>query len=271
MKIEMVIIDPQVDFASPKGSLYVPKGDVAMDRLSQMVERLYPKLNDIHITLDSHHAFDIAHPTMWRDASGRMPDPFTLISSADIRAKKWMPYMLSMYDQVLDYAEKLEKTGKYVHTIWPKHCLIGTEGHNVWPNLMNAVSKWTDRGGVIDFVAKGTNVMTEHFSAVKAEVPDPLDMSTQTNMKFIERLEEADILLLAGLAETHCVLATVEDIANGFKNQDFIKKMVLVTDATAPVPDPPAAPGLFSNRVKKFMKEMTARGMKTTTSDTFLI
>ncbi len=159
MKMHLLVIDPQNDFTSPKkGSLYVLGGDVAMDKLAKMTERLAGKLADIHVTLDSHHPFDIAHPTMWRDSKGRAPDPFTLISAADVRAKKWMPTLISFYDPLLSYLEKLEKSGKYVHTIWPKHCLIGTEGHNVWPNLMNSFDKWTDRGGVIDYLGNGLRI-----------------------------------------------------------------------------------------------------------------
>jgi hypothetical protein len=42
-----------------------------------MIVRLAPKLDDIHVTLDSHRLVDIAHPIWWRDSSGANPDPFT--------------------------------------------------------------------------------------------------------------------------------------------------------------------------------------------------
>ena len=60
MNIQLLIIDPQNDFCDPKGSLFVPGADGDMTRLATMIDRISPKLADIHVTLDSHHLVDIA-------------------------------------------------------------------------------------------------------------------------------------------------------------------------------------------------------------------
>ncbi len=70
MKIHAVFIDPQNDFCNPNGSLFVPGADKDTDHLALMVKRLSGKLDDIHVTLDSHRRVDISHPMWWRDASG---------------------------------------------------------------------------------------------------------------------------------------------------------------------------------------------------------
>ena len=83
MNVHCLIIDPQNDFCDPeKGSLYVPGADEDMMRLAKMVDRLRDKLTDIHVTLDSHHTVDIAHPVFWIDGSGPASAPSTRNRSA---------------------------------------------------------------------------------------------------------------------------------------------------------------------------------------------
>jgi len=38
-RIDLLIIDPQVDFCDPSGALYVPGAEKDMERLSEMVKR----------------------------------------------------------------------------------------------------------------------------------------------------------------------------------------------------------------------------------------
>ena len=110
---------------------------------------------------------------------------------------------------------------------------------------------------------QGSNLHTEHFSAVKAEVEDPADPSTQLNTAFIRDLEAADVIAFAGEASTHCLASTVRDIADAFGNDEYIKKCVLLKDATSPIP------GLEHLEVK-FLKDMEAKGMKIETTTDFL-
>jgi len=65
MNIQLLVIDPQNDFCSPSGSLYVKDAEKDMERLALMVGRLSKQLDDIHVTLDSHRLFDVAHPSYW--------------------------------------------------------------------------------------------------------------------------------------------------------------------------------------------------------------
>lgn len=269
MNIQLLVIDPQNDFCNPNGSLYVPGAEEDIKRVAGLVTRLRDKLDDIHITLDSHRKVDISHPVWWKDSSGKHPAPFTIITAADLKAGRWTTTMPSFYKRSLLYLQSLETAKRYPHTIWPEHCLIGDEGHNVSPLLAAAVHDWEERFAQADFVTKGSNPWTEHFSAVRAEVPDPEDPSTQINTALIETLEEADIILLAGEAETHCVLNTVMDIASGFSNAEYVEKMVWLTDASSPVPDPPGMT-IFSDKLKTEFAALKSKGMKTATTADFL-
>src|SRR5215510_1863800 len=140
-RIELLVIDPQVDFCDPRrGALYVPGAEHDMMRLATMVRRLKDELDDIHVTLDSHHFIHIAHPIFWRDSSGKHPAFFTRISKSDVEDGVWTPTAPSLYRRALDYVCKLQQNGRYELTIWPPHCLIGSPGHTVFPELFSALS-----------------------------------------------------------------------------------------------------------------------------------
>lgn len=263
MKLHLVVIDPQNDFCLPDGSLSVPGALGDMDRLARMIHRLGDKLDDIHVTLDSHRTVDISHPVWFRDANGDAPPAFTAVTAADVEAGRWIPTLPSTHSRTLAYLRELERSGRYGHVIWPEHCLIGSAGHNVVAPLFDALQEWSSRFALVDFVTKGSNPWTEHFSAVRAEVPDASDPGTQLNAGLLTTLEDADIVLLAGEASSHCLANTVRDIASGFRDPAAIRKLVLLTDATSPVPG-------FEHLADAFLKDLTGLGMQTATTADFL-
>lgn len=264
-KVHLLIIDPQHDFCDPNGALFVPGADEDIKaRLPALVKRLGSKIDDIHVTLDCHHLMDIAHPAMWKGTDGKSPDPFTIISSQDIESGRWSPVVPSFTRRFLGYARGLEQSGRYPLCIWPPHCLIGSVGNTIVPELFSALLEWEDQNiALVDYVSKGSNIYTEHYSAVKAEVPDPDDPSTHVNTQLVKTLMEADVLVVAGEAGSHCLANTVRDIASEFGDDSYVSKMVLLTDATSPVPG-------FEHFQEAFVQEMTGRGMKLSTTADFL-
>ena len=263
-KIHLLLIDPQFDFCDPAGALFVPGAKEDMERVGLMLNRIGDKLEDVHVTLDQHHLLDVAHPLMWKGSDGKMPDPFTIITADDIESGKWTPVIPSFTRKMLAYAMALESSGRYPLCIWPPHCLIGDPGAAVVDDVRMGLTDWVGKNhGIINFVSKGSNIWTEHYSAVKAEVPDSSDPSTQMNTRLIQTLEEADEILIAGEAGSHCLANTVRDIANGFSDDSYIAKFTLLTDATSPVPG-------FEALQDDFIAEMTARGMKLSTTEDVL-
>lgn len=263
-KVHLVVIDPQVDFCDPAGALYVSGAERDMQRLAQMVRRAAPKLDDIHVTLDSHRLIDVAHPIFWKDSSGAHPEPFTIITAAEVEGGRWAPTLPSLYRRMLDYVRGLEANGRYPLCIWPPHCLIGSPGHSVTPELREALLEWEQtRFAMVDYVTKGSNPYTEHYSAVCADVPDPADPGTQINTGLVRTLTEADVVAIAGEAGSHCLANTVRDIAASFGDDSYVKRLVLLEDATSPVPG-------FEHFQSDFIREMTSRGMQVTTTRDFL-
>ncbi len=270
LKIHLLVIDPQNDFCDiPKAALPVTGADADMKRLAAFVDRVGHKLDDIHVTLDSHRLIDIAHPAFWMDQKGKQPNPFTLISASDIQAGIWTTRNPAFRARALAYAKTLETSGLYKICIWPPHCLIGTWGHNVHSALNESLQRWSDQEfAMVDYVTKGSNPWTEHYGALMAEVPDPDDPSTGLNTAFLQTLAEADIVAVAGEASSHCVLTTVNQIAKNI-GQEHIKKFHLLRDCMSPVP---AIPNVvdFPAIAEAWLKDMQNLGMTVTTSVDFL-
>jgi nicotinamidase-related amidase len=269
MKIDLLIIDPQNDFCLENGSLSVGGAKDDMQRLATMIDRIGSKLNDIHVTLDSHHVVDIAHPIFWVNSKGEHPGEkdYTIISASDVINGVWRPKNPAYLnkdtmaasgwprDGVMEYITTLQDNGRYPLCIWPFHCLIGSVGAAVVIPLYDTLVDWEEANfAMVDYVTKGSNFLTEHYSAVQADVPDPQDPDTLLNESLIRILEAADEILLAGEARSHCLANTVRDIANNF-GEDNIKKMVLLEDATSDV-------ATFEQMGEDFVKEMKGRGMR---------
>lgn len=265
----LLVIDPQVDFCEPHpvGALSVPGADEDMQRLAAFIDRVGDKIGMIHVTLDCHQDFDIAHPLYWVDGDGNPPSIFTQIVADDVRNGVWRPKIPGLQVRTQKYVDDLEANQRYPLLIWPPHCLIGTPGNAVMPVLMDQLRAWSQkRVRTINYVSKGSNPFTEHYSAVQADVPDPRDPSTQINKRLCDVLQEADNVLVAGEASSHCVLNTVKDIADYFGDAN-IKKLIMITDAMSPVIHPDID---FPKIAQDFIDDMVQRGMRTTTTEEWM-
>lgn len=282
LKVHLVVIDPQNDFmgnddgspyavqagsAVQQASLPVPGAVSDMHRLAAMIDRVGSRLEDIHVTLDSHRVIDVANPGMWRDSNGNHPPPFTFITEADIDNGTWAPVDPGLRARLKKYVVELKATGNKDLCIWPEHCLIGSWGHNVQVDLAQALQRWERTYFAnVDYVAKGTNVYTEHYGALQAEVPDPNDPSTQLNAGFLQILQDADIVGVAGEASSHCVLETVRQIAVNI-GVEHVKKFQLIMDCMSPVIHPAVD---FPKIARDFFAGMEQQGMTLTDSARFL-
>lgn len=272
MKIHLIAIDPQKSFVDPRGSLFVPGGDADMDRLASLIGDISHGLDAIHITLDQHHGIDISHPYWFATANGDPAKPITLWTYDDQKdvfvgfcpldgsTTEYRTRRRAFHEHTKQYVKALAASGRYQHTTWPEHCLIGTEGATVHGAVADAVLDWGRKAvKTINWVAKGSNPMTEHFSAVKAEVPQPNDPSTQVNTRFIQTLEDADLILLSGEALSHCVANTGRDIVAEFSDPAYVQKIALLTDCCSNVPG-------FETLGQSFIDDMRRLGMKTMTA-----
>jgi len=297
LDIQTIIIDPQNSFMGHglasngfpdplvigdyTATLPVVGGVPDMQRTAALVDRLGHKINDFHVTLDSHHVIDVAHSAMWRDQDGNMPPPLiTGITPDDIENRIWIPRAenarlqelggKSIREYLIEYANALVQGGAYPFiTIWPEHCLIGSPGHNIQSDLFQSLAEWERKYyATVNKITKGSNPWTEHYGALKAEVPLPSDPSTDINSGLLEVLESADMIPVSGEAASHCVMATINQIADNI-GEEHLKKFYLLTDCMSPVGAVPNGPD-FPAIAEQWLKDMEARGMNLTTSEEFL-
>lgn len=252
----LLIIDPQNDFCDiPGASLPVAGADADMRRLAALLRAASPRIASLTITLDTHRRLDIAHPGFWRQADGSAVSPFTQISAAQLHAGEFLPRDESALPRAQAYLDALEARGRYTLMVWPVHCELGSWGHNIHAELQNAAVGWQLLGQRhAEFVLKGMNPWTEHYSALQAEVPDPVDPGTQLNRALIERLDASEELWIAGEASSHCVKATVEDLAEHLPSRN-LDKLVLIADCMSPV-------GGFEAQAGDFLARMRAQGLR---------
>jgi nicotinamidase/pyrazinamidase len=266
MNTHLLIIDPQNDFCSPQGTLYVPGANDDMTRLASLISNGSKKIDEIHVTLDSHRLIDVAHPIFWINGVKAHPLPFTIISVEDVEKGVWTTTNPSWKEKGIAYVKALAEKGRYPLCIWPPHCLIGSWGHSVAEPVSDALLEWQEaRFEVVNFVTKGTNIFTEHYSAIKAEVVDYSDPSTQINSQLLYTLETADEILIAGEALSHCVASTVTDIVEYFEQEEegIAEKIVLLEDTCSNVTG-------CDNLGLDFINRMTTLGMRATTTDKYL-
>lgn len=252
------MIDPQQDFMDlPDSALPVPGATKDMDTVASIVQKWGHEFEDIHVTMDTHQRLAIFHPMFIRDKKGNMPPVFTAISHDEVMNGTWKAFHPVHQDWLEEYTQKLEEQGKFSLFIWPYHCLFGSWGHNVYKPLWDTLQEWEVKNNArVNYVQKGHNPFTEHYSAVKAEVIRDDDETTNLNNKFLDMLSnpEVDIILSSGEALSHCWAFTLGDVADYFSKED-IKKLYLVEGTSSPV-------GGFEDAGVEAIKNMKAKGMQ---------
>jgi len=281
----LLLVDMQKDF-HPGGSLAIDSANEDARRITDMIQRSMrdptsPSINRLVATMDSHHKLHIAHPKFWLHANDNQhPPPFTIITSSDIKNGVWRPrtnlklpvsnqlvkpsYLmkikydingnLNLLDYCIEYTKLLEEKGRFKLCIWPEHCLIGTKGHQVVDDVSEAMTEWSDvTGGSIEWVMKGENLLTEMYSALRAEIP--INGQTDYNIPLLHSLKKSDRLLIVGQAMSHCVNYTARDIIERWPKNELYKICVL-TDCMSPVAG-------FEKEAEDFMKFLKEAGVKT--------
>ena len=263
MTTHLLIIDPQNDFCDlppaqcppvEAPALPVAGAHADLQRLAAFIDAAAPRLDAISVTLDSHQRLDIAHPGFWQMRDGGPVAPFTTITAAQLRAGDFRPRDPAAATRAQAYVDELEARGRYTLMVWPVHCEIGSWGHAVHADVRAAYNRWElQRHRPVLRVLKGSNPWTEHYSAVMAEVPDATDAGTELNRDLIAHLAQANLLLVAGEASSHCVRATVEDLAEHLGGD--LSRVVLLTDCMSPVAG-------FEAQAAQFLAAMQQRGLR---------
>lgn len=252
----LLVIDPQNDFCDPEGALYLPGAQEDMLRLAQFISQHQDEISQIIITRDEHQLIDISHPAFWFNEQGDMPSPFTPITHQDVVGKKWFPVFMAQ--EVIDYLEELERNGDK-HVVWPEHCLAGAWGAAFNDDVMDAVSDWARGGCFYTVVSKGQNPLVEHSGAIRANVVQQEDPSTQVNQRLVEELAMAQTIVVAGQARNHSVANTLKQM---LEQPSIQGEIIVLTDCMSDLPG-------FGHCVDSIFEMACARGVKFVSTDSF--
>ncbi|HEY8485576.1 MAG TPA: hypothetical protein VIL13_13260 [Longimicrobiales bacterium] len=264
IRIHLLLIDLQKDFCFPEGALYVGgrSGRGAIednDRIARFIYRNLGIITGITCTLDTHFPYQIFFPAFWLGPDGAPPRPHQEVTVEDIREGRLRPnpaladWLASgdyswLLRQVEFYCEELARAGKYRLYLWPPHVILGSAGHTLAGVIQEArmfhayarVAKdWTE--------VKGTNPLTEYYSALGPEVSKTWDgkVLEEPNPQFLERLLASDAVIIAGQAASHCVRSTIEDLLTRVEPR-LARKVYILEDCMSPVAVPdPERPGSF--------------------------
>ncbi|PWU25377.1 MAG: isochorismatase [Candidatus Rokuibacteriota bacterium] len=235
-RVCLVLVDCQNTFCTPGFELVVGP-DVVDDsrRLTEFVYRNLGRVTQVAPTLDTHQAGQIFHALFLVDKKGGHPDPYTLVSVEDVARGLWRATDPSLQRHLEYYTDALEAGGKYRLTIWPYHAMLGGIGHALVSALEEAIFfHAVARRARVHFEVKGSEPLTEHYSALRPEVGDEPGRSA-----FAEALRDFDAVVFAGQAKSHCVAWTIADLLEDFG--ELARKVYLLEDCTSPVVVPGVA------------------------------
>ncbi|KAL0058697.1 NAD(+) salvage pathway protein [Marasmius tenuissimus] len=172
----LIVVDFQEDFCPPNGSLAVRDGRSISTVVNNLLDHpftLKVATKDFHPP--NHVSFAVNHDP---------PDNVPFKSSATIHN----PYN---YDEI------------DVTTLWPVHCVQGTPGSELVPELN--VSK------VDKIIVKGTDARVEMYSAFEAPFRHPLVKEASSGLTQLLKEKEITDVYVVGLAMDYCVKCTAID------------------------------------------------------------
>lgn len=262
--VMLLLVDPQVDFIHPDGSLSVPGAVADTRRTIEWILSHVGELTAIASSLDSHLPAQIFFPTWWINDARQHPAPFTAITSQDLEQHRWQP--LFEPDWSRQYVYALETQAKKELMIWPYHTMMGTPGHSITPALYEAiVFHAAARQSPPVFLTKGAIPKTEHYSLLEPEVKVPDQPQGSLNTAFLGMLANYDLIYVAGQAKSHCVLETVTSVMQYFGDQpEQIAKWRILTDCMSSVAHPVID---FDAMAEESFARFAAQGLHLVTSD----
>ena len=280
IRVCLVAVDVQNTFCIPGFELFVAgaSGRAAVEDNQRLCRFLYRNLGvvtRICPTLDTHRPVQIFHPLFLIDESGEHPEPYTVVSTDDVRRGLWRinPVACSQIgmdpdtgqNHLLHYVSRLQEKGQYQLTVWPYHGMLGGIGHALVSSLEEAVFFHSVcRQSQPDFQVKGDSPLTEHYSVLGPEVMEGADGAAigEKNRSLLESLMTFDVVIVAGQAKSHCVAWTVDHLLEECSAgpADFAERVYLLEDCTSPV----VVPGLvdYTEDAAAAFRRFAAAGMR---------
>jgi nicotinamidase-related amidase len=273
-RVCLLAVDLQNTFCTPGFELFVAgrTGGGAVEdsrRLCSFVYRNLAAITEVVVTLDTHQAFQIFHASFLVDQEGRHPDPYTLVTEADVSEGRWAVDREAaealgldsdrVAEQLASYVAALAAGGKYELAVWPFHAMLGGLGHALVSAIEEAFFFHAiARRAPTRFEIKGFAPLTEHYSVLGPEVlrGSRGEQLGERNTALVEHLRSFDAVLVAGQAKSHCVAWTVADLLDDAP--ELAPRVFLLEDCTSPV----VIPGVvdYTDDADRAFAEFAERG-----------
>lgn len=223
-RVLFIGIDVQQDFMD-NGALGVPGAHGDVERMTRFIYNNMDKISNIAVSIDTHTPHQIFHPCWWIDENGNNPAPYTPITLADLDSGKWRAVINPMASR--DYVEHLEKDGKKTLCVWSYHCIQGTTGcalENQFSNMIyfHSVAKRY----AFQPIVKGQDPLSEMYGIIKPEY----DTKGYINIKFLNKIEQYDKIVIAGEAKSHCVMESIKQILEHYETRPEVTNKIHILD-----------------------------------------
>lgn len=223
-RVLFIGIDVQHDFMD-NGALGVLGAHGDVERMTRFIYNNMDKISNIAVSIDTHTPHQIFHPCWWIDENGNNPAPYTPITLADLDSGKWRAVINPMASR--DYVEHLEKGGKKTLVVWSYHCIQGTTGcalENQFSNMIyfHSVAKRY----AFQPIVKGQDPLSEMYGIIKPEY----DTKGYINIKFLNKIEQYDKIVIAGEAKSHCVMESIKQILEHYETRPEVTKKIYILD-----------------------------------------
>ena len=280
IKTCLILIDMQNTFCIPEFELFVGgrSGRGAVEdsqRLSKFIYENIAQITQITATMDSHLPIQIFHTTYLINQAGENPPPNTFVTVEDVENGIWQfnyhaAFTLGISPEegqanLLHYVHALAAQGKYQLYIWPHHAMLGGIGHALVSILEEAIFFHSIlRFSQPDYILKGQNPITEHYSVISPEVIENAKGTpiAKRDNRLLQKIKEFDRVLIAGQAKSHCVAATVTDLLEDIQKEDpsLVEKVYLLDDCSSSVVIPGAVD--YTDAAEAAYAKFEAAGMK---------
>jgi len=206
----LIIVDPQNDFIEG-GSLAVEGAEKAMKNLAKHLKLHGEEYGKIFVSLDTHNPTNLGFKMNWEGPGMDSVIPGKLFPVQLVKEGKIWPRF--KYTRDSDISDILKQPD---FMCWPPHCIKGTPGHDIYPELQEALHELQ---GKVTFLTKGESDSRDNYSIFhygdRGLTRYGLDFTL-----WDKKYDNPDIYI-AGLALDYCVFETVKSLQEISTNGDY--------------------------------------------------
>lgn len=234
----LLLIDPQNDFADPKGSLYVPGAFDAILEICRFIKDEADNISDILISQDTHQKFNIGFSDFWEGDF----KPFDKIKTQEILDGKIKPVSLR---REISVSFRSQFQDKEEITLWPYHCLEGSWGWCFPEPLIESLNDWVlhkPKHRTYEVYRKGYIPEIESYSVLS-------DCKYGAEYPYLLLNSLYDKIYVAGFCKDICVAESLKDMR---KDDLYRNKLVILDNCMATID--PNSPNLeiYKDLVENF-------------------